>query len=427
MMKFSPIANPDFLSEVEIQELQLELLRKQLSYAREHSPYYRSKLADWNPEELRNLKDLAKLPLTSKEDLANNNSDFLAIEAKSIAEFVTTSGSTGQPVKIALSKNDLHRLAYNEARSLAIAGFVEEDVVQILTTLDKCFMAGMAYYSGLQELGATAIRVGTGTPEFHWEMISQMNPSALIVVPSYLAKLCSSPSKIATPSLKKALCIGEPLRNGDFSDNQLAINIRQHWDLDLRSTYASTEMATAFTECEVKQGGHHIPELIVIELLDENGNEVPDGQLGEVTVTPLGVEAMPLIRFRTGDLARRHSERCSCGRNTMRLGPIEGRLSQMVKLKGTTIFPPQIQEILHRFPSAQPYVIEIGRDENKMDKIHIYLPEDGYSEIGQIKKALQAGLRVSPEIQIVDTAEILRMQTLGDSRKPRKIIDTRDA
>ena len=91
------------------------------------------------------------------------------------------------------------------------------------------------------------------------------------------------------------------------------------------------------------------------------------------------------------------------------------------------IFPPQIQEILHRFPSAQPYVIEIGHDENKLDRVHIYLPESGDSEIGQIKKALQAGLRVSPEIQIVDTAEILRMQTLGDSRKPRKIIDTRDA
>ncbi|SFB05838.1 phenylacetate--CoA ligase family protein [Algoriphagus aquimarinus] len=426
-MRFTLDKNIDYLPADELENLQVDLLKKHLRYTLANSPFYKDKFSEKDIASISKLSDLSKFTKTSKKDLADCNSDFLSISKRDVVEYVTTSGTTGKPVSIALSKNDLDRLAYNEARSLEIADFTADDTVQITTTLDKCFMAGMAYYLGLTKIGAAVIRAGQGTPEFHWEMIKQINPTALIAVPSFLQKLGANSSSIQH-QITKALCIGEPLRNADFSDNQLTKNIAEHWHLDLRSTYASTEMATAFTECQEKQGGHLLPELIILEILDVNGNEVADGELGEVTVTPLGIEAMPLVRFQTGDLARKHSKTCACGRITPRLGPIEGRLAQMIKLKGTTIYPTQIEEVLHLHPTASPYLIEIDQDENGLDSVSIILPETcTEAESNSLLIDLQAKLRVKPNLKISSISAIQKLLFRGNSRKPKKIIDNRNA
>ncbi|MCE7056478.1 AMP-binding protein [Algoriphagus sp. AGSA1] len=426
-MNFSLTNVPDFLPLAEIENLQVALLKKQLRYIQANSRFYKGKFSIGEIEGISTVSDLSSFIRTSKKDLAEFNPDFLSISQREVVEYVTTSGTTGKPVTIALSKANLKRLAYNEARSLSIAGFTADDIVQITTTLDKGFMAGMAYYMGLTELGAAVLRAGQGSPEFHCEMIKQIQPTALVAVPSFLQKLGLSASSF-THQIKKALCIGEPLRNKDFSDNQLSINIAKCWDLDLRSTYASTEMATAFTECSEKKGGHLLPELIILEILDEHGNEVADGELGEVTVTPLGVEAMPLLRFRTGDLARKYSSPCACGRNTPRLGPIEGRLAQMIKLKGTAIFPGQIEDVLHSFPTANPYLIRLESDDNGMDAVTIELPETcTHQDMDTLLVNLQARLRVKPTLKRSSISEIQRILFRGESRKPKKIIDTRNA
>src|SRR5690606_19411214 len=140
----------------------------------------------------------------------------------------------------------------------------------------------------------------------------------IVAVPSFLVKLIefaeANGIDYRNSSVKKAICIGEPLRKEDFALNTLGKMIADKWPIDLHTTYASTEMSTAFTECEHGVGGHHHPELIVVELLDENNQPVPDGEMGEVTITTLGVEGMPLIRFKTGDLCKAHREPCACGR-----------------------------------------------------------------------------------------------------------------
>jgi len=426
-MHLDPITNVDFLSADELENLQVELLKKHLHYIYLNSPFYKGKIPKESIERISQVSDISRFIRTSKKDLAEYNSEFLCVPPQEVVEYVTTSGTTGKPVTIALGKRDLERLAYNEARSLEIAGFKVDDIVQITTTLDKGFMAGMAYYLGLTKIGAAVMRAGHGTPEFHWEMIRQIKPTALIAVPSFLQKL-GAHTRDVPHQVTKALCIGEPLRNADFSDNQLLKNITNHWNLDLRSTYASTEMATAFTECKAKNGGHLLPELIILEILDQNGNEVADGEIGEVTVTPLGIEAMPLLRFQTGDLARKHSKACACGRNTPRLGPIEGRLDQMIKLKGTTLFPSQIEDILHDHASASPYLIEIGADINGLDTVSIILPETcPESDCNSLLVSLQARLRVKPMLKKSSVSNIQALLFRDESRKPKRIIDTRNA
>src|SRR5690606_6455332 len=121
--------------------------------------------------------------------------------------------------------------------------------------------------------------------------------------------------------------------------------IREIWDIELYSTYASTEMAAAFTECNQFIGGHHHPDLVIVELLNNEDKAAAKNEPGEVTITTLGNEAFPLIRFKTGDIASLYTEKCGCGRTTARLGPIIGRKQQMIKFKGTTVFPPAIFDI----------------------------------------------------------------------------------
>ena len=424
--------NREFDSQGSIESLQTKLLLKHVSYVVSNSPYYKRVFKETflTKDSINSLSDLKKIPTCTKDDLEEYNEDFHCVSQKEIVEYVTTSGTLGKPISISLSKNDIERLAYNENRSLQICGVDDSDVVQITTTLDKRFMAGMAYYLGATSIGAAVIRTGIGNPGFQWENILRFKPQTLIAVPSFIHKISSfAVSNGIDPNqshVKKAICIGEPIRHADFSPNKLNDKIRKNWDIDLYSTYASTEMATAFTECKAKQGGHLIPELLIVEILDDDGNEVAPGEVGEVTVTPLGVEAMPLLRFRTGDLARVYVEPCLCGRNTLRLSPVEGRKQQMIKLKGTTIFPQSIENILQGFDSVEVYVLELCNSELGTDHVKIYLSDAlSESEINKISEALISSLRVSPEIIQIPNDQLVSKLFPPGSRKPQRIIDNR--
>jgi len=314
---------------------------------------------------------------------------------------------------------------------LGIAGIDDLDTIQITTTLDKMFMAGMAYYMGAISLGASVIRSGIGKPAPFWATISKFNPTVTIAVPSFLYKIANygllNDINPDSSSIKKAICIGEPIRNKDFSPNKLHQKISEKWDIQLLSTYASTEMMTAFTECDAKVGGHQLPELIILELLDNEGRPVANGELGEVTITPLGVEGMPVLRYRTGDLARSYSNKCSCGRNTTRLGPIEGRKNQMIKLKGTTLFPQSIEEVLQSFEEIENYVIEISKSSLDTDHIKIYISEDVNNNLlNNIQELFSNTIRVTPETIRIKNGLLMKMLFPEGTRKPKKIIDNRN-
>ena len=349
-----------------------------------------------------------------------------------IIDYVTTSGTLGEPVTFALTDNDLNRLAYNEAISFACAGVQKEDVMQLMTTIDRRFMAGLAYFLGARELGAGIIRVGAGIPELQWDSILKFKPTYLIVVPSFLLKLIKYAKEhdidLNTSGIKGAICIGESLRNQDFSLNTLAKNIKDIWNIELYSTYASTEMNTAFTECSEQQGGHHHPELIIAEILDDNNSPVSPGEVGELTVTTLGVEAMPLLRFKTGDMIKAHTSSCACGRNTMRLGPVVGRKKQMIKYKGTTLYPPAMDNILNDFNEVENYIIEIFHNTIGTDEILIKIVTKTPTEelLHDIKDHFRAKLRVSPKIEFHDKKDIQKLQFPKLSRKPVIVIDKRE-
>ncbi|AZA91394.1 Phenylacetate-coenzyme A ligase [Chryseobacterium nakagawai] len=430
-MEFHPFIEKS--STQEIKAFQEEKLQQLLAYLEGNSPFYQRlfKEKNINIGEIRTLEDLQKIPVTTKNDLQQNNHDFFCITPDKIVDYSTTSGTLGDPVTFGLSDGDLERLAYNEAISFACAGIQKGDVVQMITTIDKRFMAGLAYFLGLRKMGASVVRMGPGIPELQWDSIFRYKPKYLITVPSFLLKMIDYAEKhgldYKNSSVYGAVCIGESIKNQDFTDNILSQKIKEKWNIKLFSTYASTEMSTAFTECEFQIGGHHHPELIITEILDEDENVVKEGESGELAITTLGVEAIPLLRFKTGDIVKAHYEPCQCGRNTMRLGPVIGRKQQMIKYKGTTLYPPAMNDILNDFNNILCYQIVIQANEIGLDEIIIKLSTDQENEnfVNEVRDHFRAKLRVSPKIEIIDFEILSKTVFNPSSRKPITFIDLR--
>ena len=416
-----------------IRQFQDKALQHLLGYLRQFSPFYKEWFArhGLDTDSIRTVGDLHRIPVVGKEDLQQRNWDFLCVDKGRIAEYTSTSGTLGKPVIIPLTEKDLERLTYNEFISFSCAGGTDEDIYQLMLTLDRQFMAGMAYYSGIRKIGAGVLRVGPGVPSMQWENISRIQPTTIVAVPSFILKLIAFAEEhgidINASSVKKAVCIGENIRNTDYTYNVLGKKITDKWNIRLFSTYASTEMQTAFTECKAGRGGHHHPELLIVELLDENDQPVPPGSPGEVTITTLGVEAMPLLRYKTGDICQYDTTPCSCGRQTLRLSPVIGRRKQMIKYKGTTLYPPALYDLLSDMEEVKEFVVEVFSNEIGTDEILLHLsPAEVNEDVDRrIKSYLQAKLRVIPQVKYCSMQEILKMQFPEGSRKPVKFLDNR--
>ncbi|MEZ5046892.1 MAG: AMP-binding protein [Chitinophagaceae bacterium] len=413
---------------------QLDLLKQLLHYCGQHSLYYQNlfKKNKIQIEHLKTLDDFSHIPTTNKEDIQLQNEAFFCIPKHEIAEYTTTSGTLGKPIIVPLSKKDIERLKINEKLSFELMGITTQDVVQLMLTIDKQFMAGLAYYLGAQAIGAATIRSGIGAISYQWQMAQTLQTTAIVAVPSFIYKLLKFAIEEQIDFTKipitKALCIGEGVRLSDFSLNKLGEAIHSKWNIQLYNTYASTEMQTAFTECEHGQGGHHHPALIYFEVLDEQNKLCQEGEYGEIVISTLGVSAMPLIRYRTGDIACYYTEPCSCGRKTKRLSPIQGRKNHMIKYKGTTLFPNAIFEVLNEQSHIQDYAIELLHDEHENDLIKIYITTSTSHTkevLEKLPNILKSKLRVTPIIIDCPLSEINQIQNPEGARKVQKLIDHR--
>ena len=429
-----PIPEIEKESAGKIRAFQEKALLNQLQYLRVNSRFYQElfRIHSIDIDKIKTLDDLMLIPVTQKEDLQNNTSDFICVEQNKIIDYLTTSGTSGDPVTYVMTENGLKRLAYNEYLGFRCADCTKNEVFQLMTTIDRRFMAGMAYFLGSRRLRSGMIRVGNGIPEMQWDTINRFSPTTLIAVPSFLVNIIDYAVKNGidhhASSITKAVCIGDALRNTDFSFNTLGRKIHERWpEMKLYSTYASTEMAASFTECRYGIGGHHHPELLIVELLDDNDSPVSKGTPGELTITTLGVEGMPLLRFKTGDICNGHYEPCKCGRNTMRVGPVIGRKNQMIKYKGTTLYPPALYDILENIDGVRNYIVELSTNSMGVDEILIYIGSENKSESFEkvIKDHFRAKLRVAPAVSFESPEYINRMQFPSTSRKPVKLIDKR--
>ena len=434
----------EFRPQEVIKAFQDQKLCEALVYLNENSPYYK-RLFDKchiNIGKITGIEDLVDIPFTEKKDLQLFNEDFLCVPREKVIDYITTSGTLSDPVTFGCTEKDLQRLAYNEKKSFMCAGLRPGNILQLMTTIDKRFMAGLAYFLGIRELGASIIRVGNGIPELQWDTIVRIKPDSIMCVPSFIPKIIQYAEDhgidYQNSSIKKIIGIGEGLRNQDFSLNLLGQQIKSKWDVELYATYSSTEMGATFSECEYGMGGHVHPELIIVEIIGEDNMPVPDGEIGEVVVTTLGVEGMPLLRFRTGDMCAKIVDQCKCGRFSYRLTPLVGRKNNMIKLKGTTLYPPAINDVLDNTNYVLNYVVYVRNSESGTDEVlvKVGLNEDVINThptlsmhpervVNELKNRFRAHLRVTPIVEVCPVSEIQRINFPPKTRKPIKFIDQR--
>lgn len=414
----------------EIEKLQVRLLRQHLIRAA-RAPFYKElfKENDLGPETIESLSDLAEIPFTDRQELDRQGSLFQTVPDEQIVDLALTSGTTGPPVKVPYTAADLERLAFNETMAFWGAGIRPGDICLIAVTLDRCFIAGLAYYTGLVKLGAKTIRSGPGQPARQWELIRTLKPTVIVGVPTFLLQLAGwAADRGIDPSgagIRTLVTIGEPIRRPDFSLTPLGRNLSDTWQCAIRDSYGATELETGITECNSENGGHIHPELSLVEIVDDRGNVLPDGQPGEMVFTPLGVEGFPLIRFKTGDITRKYTQQCSCGWTTSRIGPIEGRVSQRLKVKGTTIYPETIFQVLQEVNRIDASYIEVRSAYDLSDEIRVVAGSRENISAKEIAALLQARLRVRPEVCVLDTQEVSKTMVREGGRKPKRFFDYR--
>ena len=196
-----------------IDRYQFDALKKAVAYCDKKSPFYNKTFQEsgFNAHALNNISDFQKIPFTTKEDLQKSNFDFLCVDRHQIADYSSTSGTLGDPIFMALTTSDLDRLAVNECNTFENAELSSKDTIQLMTTIDRRFMAGLAYYLGVQKLGASIIRVGSGVPELQWDTIMSLKPNAIVAVPSFIVKMIEYAQQnkidLQNCSIQKAICI----------------------------------------------------------------------------------------------------------------------------------------------------------------------------------------------------------------------------
>ena len=423
------------LSAENVAGIQERAWAQTFAYVSGRSPFYREhfRRAGVSPERSLPLSELSAIPPIDKTILSERNDAFLCVPRKKVIDIVTTSGTTGKPLVTMLTERDLQRLAYNEYLSFRCAGLTASDTVLIAVTLDRCFIAGMAYFLGLRMLGCSVIRVGPATPLMHLDTMRRFSPTAVVGVPSFLCLLADKAAEegfaLAGATVRKAVCIGEPVRREDLKPNHAGARIEERWNARVFSTYGVTELAVSLCECGAGCGGHLHPELLFIEALDDQGNPVPDGQVGELVATTFGVEGMPLVRYRTGDCAAIFRAPCSCGRQTLRIGPIVGRKSQKLKVKGTTLFPSTLKLVLDAAPGVASYVIIARRETELSDSIEVRIACDGDRDaiVRSLRERFQGEAKVVPSVVTATPAEIDALQMPDGTRKRRYFVDERSS
>jgi phenylacetate-CoA ligase len=422
-------------SQEQISAIQEEAWINLYTYAFEHSPFYRRhlKAAGLSASVVPPLSDIGVIPSIDKDCLSERTAEFVCVPDRDVVDIVTTSGSTGQPLVAALTETDLNRLGYNEYLSFRCVDLTAADKVVLAVTLDRCFMAGMAYFLGLRTLGASVIRVGASLPAMHLEIIQRLNPTAIVGVPSFLRLVAQRAEEagfdLAGSSVTKAICIGEPIRTADMKLNKVGRELEKCWGAQLFSTYGNTEIATSLCECHAGLGNHLHPELLHLETVDEQGNPTPPGEEGELVATTFRMHAMPLIRYRTGDYARLITEPCPCGRLTQRISPIVGRKNHKLKVKGTTLFPSTLQVVLESCAQVASYAILARRESELSDSVEIKVcwafPEQAECSAAALRERLQAEAKVAPMIRTSSAAEVELLQMPEGSRKRRFFVDLR--
>lgn len=328
--------NTDFLSHTEIQKIQLERLQETLLYAYANSHFYREFYDEkgFSPGDIHRMEDLSRIPLIQREIISERLKDLIATPSSRWIDISSTAGITGTPLYLPTTKNDLVLMAGLSSRGARNLGITEEDTILLTLSQDNLLPYGSIFSFIFQfAIGATLLRAGTSDPDRYIKIIETLNPNVVIGLPDDLIaigkKIIKRGFHLTSKKWKMLITTGKPIHTLPWEPNPIQQELETIWNAPCYSVFQSTELGTGLWECPARQG-HHIPwDYVIAEIIDPNTMEVlPPGQEGELVFTVLGREAIPLIRYRTGDFTQYHNSTCNCGRNNTRIMAVKSRKSK---------------------------------------------------------------------------------------------------
>ena len=419
-------------SREEIERIQLERLQKQVKHVYAHVPYYRNLMDQKNvkPEDIKTLKDLAKLPFLSKADLRDNYPDgLLAVPKSEVRRIQSTSGTTGKRVIAFYTAHDLDVWAECCARAIVAAGGTKDDVVHVSYGYGL-FTGGMGLHAGSYKVGSMTLPMSSGNTERQIQFMRDLGSTILCCTPSYAAYIGETIKEMGLTlddiKLKAGIFGAEPWTENMRRDIEKSLGIKAY------DIYGLTELCgpgVSF-ECSDQHGMHINEDHFIAEIIDPDTGEVlPYGEKGELVLTSIDKEAFPLIRYRTRDICILKPEKCPCGRTHVRMSKPMGRSDDMLIIRGVNVFPSQIETVLLQNGYAPNYLIEVDRV-NNTDTLDINVElsneqsKDALFNILNAEKelanAIKTMLGINPKVHLVQPKTITRSEG-----KAVRVIDKR--
>jgi phenylacetate-CoA ligase len=422
------------LPRAELERMQAERLRKTVERVYHNVPFYRQKFdqAGVKPEDIKTVKDVQKLPFTTKQDLRDNYPfGLFAVPQDEVVRIQASSGTTGKMTVVGYTKSDIGIWAEVMARTLGAGGVTRKDVVQVAYGYGL-FTGGLGAHYGAERIGATVVPISGGNTKRQLQIMADFGTTAVACTPSYVLYM-------AETAFEEGFNIKDfPLRAGFFGAEPWSNNMRKEIEAKLNikayDIYGLCEIIGpgVSSECSEQNGLHVWEDHFLVEVIDPATGEVlPYGEKGELVFTCITKEALPLIRYRTRDISILYNELCPCGRTHIRMNRVMGRTDDMLIIRGVNVFPSQIESVLLEIGETEPhYQLIVDREANLDDlEIWVEVSERLFSDEvkrleeieAKIRREIQTTLGVSARVKLVEPKTIARSEG-----KAKRIIDRRD-
>ncbi|WP_338824121.1 Phenylacetate-coenzyme A ligase [Moorella humiferrea] len=417
----------------EIEALQLARLQETVARVYERVPFYRQAMdaKGIRPSDIRTLDDVRLLPMTTKDDFRRNYPyGLFAVPLKEVVRLHASSGTTGKPIVVGYTRRDLETWTDLVARLGAMAGVTADDVVQIVFGYGL-FTGGFGLHYGMERLGATVVPASAGNSKRHIMLIQDFGTTVLVGTPSYVLHLAEVAEQEGINPRELPVRLG--LFGGEASSREMLKEIERRWGMLATDNYGLSEVMGPGVsgECQYQDGQHVAEDHFLVEILDPvTGEPCPPGVKGEVVITTLTKEALPVLRYRTRDVSSLNFEPCRCGRTTARLAKITGRTDDMLIIRGVNVFPSQVESVLMEIEGVAPHYQLIVSRRNYLDELEIRVevnPEffsDRYRELEELEEKvadrLHTVLQLKARVRLVEPYSLPRSEG-----KARRVIDLR--
>lgn len=417
----------------DLRALQEDRLKSIVRYVYDHSAFYRQrfKSAGIEPGDIKSLSDITKLPFTKKTDLRDTYPTGMFSAPKSeVVRYHVSSGTTGKPTVVGYTKGDIETWSDSLARALTSIGLGRDDTVQVAYGYGL-FTGGLGLHYGAERIGAAVLPVGTGNTERQIELMQDLGSTAIACTPSYFLHIIETAEKMGV-----SIRDDTKLKAGIFGAEPWSLETRRRIEdatgINAYDIYGTSEISgPLFTECMHKNGIHVWGDMFLTEVLDpKTGEPVDDGERGELVFTTLNKFALPLIRYRIGDLSIMESEQCECGRTHPRIMRILGRTDDMLIIRGINVFPSQVESVLMNIPEVGDHWQILVDRQGPLDimAVRVELTEKGFSDKigdlmklkGKISKELKGVLNIAADVDLVEPGTIPRSEG-----KAKRVIDKR--